>query len=64
MLKDESIMPIGKYKGRQMTDVPASYLLVLLDERLVRKDSDVGNYIIRNLETLRLQAKNESKGIF
>lgn len=64
MLKDESLMPIGIYKGRQMTDVPANYLVYLLDERLVRKDSDVGNYIIRNLETLRLQAKNESKGIF
>jgi hypothetical protein len=30
-LTDESIMPWGKYRGRKLKDVPASYLLWLYD---------------------------------
>lgn len=30
-MDDESLMPFGKFKGRQMIDVPASYLMWLHD---------------------------------
>lgn len=31
-MKDDDLMPFGKYKGRKMADVPAAYLLYLWDD--------------------------------
>ena len=63
MITDENLMPIGRYKGCKMMDVPATYLLFMLEEGYVGRKTEVGQYIAANLETLRLQAKNENKGI-
>lgn len=64
MLSDESLMPIGKYKGRKMVDVPAQYLLFLIDEDKIQNGTEVAQYIWANLETLRMEAINEKKGIY
>ena len=63
MITDDNLMPTGRYKGWRMIDVPAEYLLFMYDEGYVGKKTQVGLYITENLETLKLQAKNEKKGI-
>jgi uncharacterized protein (DUF3820 family) len=40
MLHDDSIMPSGKYKGEQMKDVPADYLLWLHDNDRASREVD------------------------
>lgn len=55
-LTDESSMPFGKYRGKQMADVPADYLLWLYDN--CKCSDNVHDYIIDNLEVLK---KNEVK---
>jgi uncharacterized protein (DUF3820 family) len=37
MLTDESKMPFGKYKGDQMINVPANYLLFLYNDNEGKK---------------------------
>lgn len=54
-MKDQSIMPFGKYKGKKMGEVPASYLLWIYDEGI--KDGDVKTYIVDNLDALKLEVK-------
>jgi uncharacterized protein (DUF3820 family) len=52
-MKDTDLMPWGKYKGTRMIDVPATYLLWLLENDkcagLVRK------YIQDNKDVLKTQ---------
>ena len=55
-LTDKSLMPFGKHKGKEMLDVPASYLHWLWTNG---KKDDVGscpvaNYIQENLASLKL----------
>ena len=58
-LQDEDMMPFGKYgpkkeDPRKMKDVPASYYCWLWTNGLNEKsDSDVGDYIRRNMEALK-----------
>jgi uncharacterized protein (DUF3820 family) len=56
-LTDESLMPFGQYKGKQMADVPASYLMYLYDSKI--KPGDVRDYIVDNLEVLKEQVKRQ-----
>ena len=53
-LTDLSTMPFGKYKGKPMQDVPASYLFWLWTEcgKEVDYASDVANYIRENMDAL------------
>lgn len=58
-LTDDSLMPFGKYKGEQMADVPADYLLWLHENCKCSKD--VQDYIVDNLEVLKKQVKKTKK---
>lgn len=50
-LSDYDMIPFGKYKDREMADVPASYLLWLWDEHYT--NIEVDNYISNNLNALK-----------
>ncbi len=56
---DTTPMPFGKYKGKQLQDVPASYLLWLWDEKLPLYDKALEAYILENLDVLRHQTKKK-----
>lgn len=58
ILKDDSPMPFGKYKGEAMVDVPASYLLYLYRSP-GKGHSNVDAYIRDNLQVLKKQEKEE-----
>lgn len=54
-------MTYGKHKGEKFDNIPASYLLYMLETGKlygVAKD-----YASQNKETLEMQVKNERKGI-
>lgn len=51
VLTDTSPMPFGKYKGDDMEDVPASYLLWLYDNNKCNKA--VKDYIEDNMDVLK-----------
>lgn len=62
ILEDDSRMPFGKYKGTQMANVPASYLLWLWEKQGSTKpfgeaSQAVQRYILDNLEALRMEVK-------
>lgn len=57
-LDDNSKMPFGVYKGRNMVNVPAAYLLWLWDEKKYTKE--VGVYIEDNLQALKQELKHKS----
>lgn len=52
-LTDKSIMPWGVHKGKQMADVPASYLLWCYENNKI--SDDVKEYVEDNLEVLKQQ---------
>lgn len=54
---DESIMPFGRYQGKKMEDVPASYLIWMWDEGNKINDSRVREYVLENLDVLRKQVE-------
>lgn len=54
-LADDSLMPFGQYRGRQMADVPAEYLFWLYDSG--KCFGAVKSYIIDNLEVIKSQMK-------
>lgn len=54
-LTDNSPMPYGKHKGKQMIDVPADYLLWLYDNG--KCNGEVKAYVIDNHEVLVAQEK-------
>jgi uncharacterized protein (DUF3820 family) len=56
-MNDNSIMPFGKYKGEKMINVPASYLLWLLESD--KCYGDVRKYIEENKEVLEFQSKTK-----
>lgn len=50
-LVDYDLMPFGKYKGRTMADVPASYLMWLWDNGC---DNElVKNYIHNSMDAIK-----------
>lgn len=58
-LTDESLMPFGPYRGRQMANVPAQYLFWLYDHG--KCFGAVKDYIFDNLEVIKSQIKFNSK---
>jgi uncharacterized protein (DUF3820 family) len=52
-MDDYSIMPFGKYKGRQLINVPASYLIWLYDNN--KAFGKLKEYIKDNLDVLQKQ---------
>lgn len=66
-LTDESIMPFGKHKGKEMANVPASYLLWIYDEwtlpnpRFGFVHKEVKAYIEENLDVLKKEVKSQQK---
>lgn len=59
VLHDSDPMPYGVHKGKDMEDVPAGYLLWLLDNQ--RATPPVESYIYRNMDVLLKQQKEESR---
>ncbi|NDV94841.1 hypothetical protein D0T84_07905 [Dysgonomonas sp. 521] len=57
VLSDESLMPFGKYKGKEMANVPASYLIWIYDNN--KCTPDVANYIEDNMDALKLEIKQQ-----
>ena len=55
ILTDESKMPYGEHKGKEMADVPASYLIWLYDNN--RCSGDIEAYIKENLDLLQVEIK-------
>ena len=64
-MEDTDLMPFGKYKGDEMQDVPANYLLWLKDDcngKTISDGSDtqkVLNYIEDNLNVLETEIKRK-----
>lgn len=54
LLNEHSPMPYGKYKGKQIKDVPADYLLWLYYNS--RASPAIEEYVERNLEMLEEEA--------
>ena len=63
-LSDESIMPWGKYKGEELQDIPASYL-IWLEGEILKKWEDgrtlfqngILVYVSENRDVLESEAK-------
>jgi uncharacterized protein (DUF3820 family) len=61
-MTDTDLMPFGKHKGKRMIDVPASYLLWLLDAlKNDTRNVEVKQYLQENKEALKLEVKKNSK---
>jgi len=60
-MADNSIMPIGKYKGQKMANVPSEYLLWLLENG--NTYGELKQYLIENKEIFEseINYKNKSK---
>jgi uncharacterized protein (DUF3820 family) len=56
---DKSPMPYGIHKGEKMANVPAAYLLWLLDNN--RCSGEVKNYIQKNKNVLQAEVKRQKK---
>jgi len=52
-LTDKSLMPWGRYKGYNMENVPANYLLYMYSRGIT--DPLVSEYVVENMETLKLE---------
>lgn len=59
-LKDDSLMPWGKYGGKQMIDVPAEYLLYMKDVKKISPGT-VLDYINDREQFLRDEVKAQKK---
>lgn len=57
-MEDTDIMPWGIHKGKQMADVPASYLLWLYENG--KCFGSVKLYIHDNLEVIRVEINRQS----
>jgi len=55
-MNDDDLMPYGKYKGMKMSEVPASYLLWLIDND--KCSGDVREYIVDVYDALKTEVKN------
>lgn len=67
-LNDSSPMPIGKYKGKAMEDVPAQWLMwfweqnkraYIEESRLSVNQQSIMEYIDENLDVLEYELKKE-----
>lgn len=58
-MNDDSLMPFGKHKGKPMSDVPVEYLhWYFCANNGHIKDTEVGQYIINNLDALKMENKD------
>lgn len=57
-LKDESLLDFGKYKGKPMSQVPASYLLWCNEQDWIQNKPRLQRYIQKNMDALEEEAKN------
>lgn len=55
-MKDESIMPFGKYKGAKLANVPASYLIWLYDNG--KCYGELKKYIEENMDSLKQETQS------
>ena len=58
MLRDVDKMPFGKFKGRAMMDVPASYLHWLWHEGKKDDKDEIAEYIRNNKGALMKETPN------
>ena len=58
-MDDNSIMPIGKYKGQKMANIPPDYLLWLYDNGNIY--GELKNYIKDNLEVIKAEIDYKDK---
>lgn len=58
-LRDDSLMPFGKYKGKEMQDVPARYLLWLYENN-PNLSLNVKRYVIENMDVLKKEINEGS----
>lgn len=58
-LDDASPMPYGKHKGRPMEDIPADYLLWLVDNS--RASPKVEEYVKENLDVLQKEIREQKR---
>ena len=56
-MDDYSLMPFGKYKGTQLANVPASYLIWIYEESLGFAYPGLREYIKDNLHILKAEFK-------
>ncbi len=54
-LTDNSPMPFGRYKGKALVNVPASYLLVIYRQGIHPLYNDVKAYIEENMTVLQAE---------
>lgn len=54
---DNSLMPYGKYKGKKMANIPASYLLWMYRNDKLFKALEV--YVEENMDALEKEEKEE-----
>jgi len=54
-MRDSDLMPFGKYFGKKMIDIPAPYLMFLLNNNCGHQA--VKAYIDGNLEILKAEVK-------
>jgi uncharacterized protein (DUF3820 family) len=52
-------MPFGKYKGRKMEDVPATYLKWLMEEPWIGDWPDVLDYLEQNVAAIEAELKDQ-----
>jgi len=58
---DESIMPLGKYKGQKLANVPAQHLLWLYDQPWFTTNGPLGKYIDESRVSLLTEARNDKQ---
>ena len=60
-MDDNSVMPIGKYRGKEMANIPPEYLLWLLENG--NTYGELKQYLIENKEVFEseINYKNKSK---
>lgn len=51
---DESLMPFGIHKGKQLADVPAYYLLWLHENN---RSGQIATYINENMQVIKAEVK-------
>jgi uncharacterized protein (DUF3820 family) len=56
-ISEKIIIPFGKHKGKKLANVPASYLIYLYDEGIL-KYGTIKDYVKENEDMLREEAKD------
>jgi hypothetical protein len=60
IIEDTELMPFGKYKGKEMAEVPASYLMWFRDNVPVSSgNKPIHDYIDENIDVLIKEQKEQ-----